>query len=66
MTDMEPIDRYRGCLLGLACGDADTTAAIVGQIAGAHYGINGIPVHWLIKIVMREDIDELARALFAR
>ena len=46
--------------------DADTTAAIVGQIAGAHYGIAGIPAHWLAKIVMREEIDELARALFTR
>ena len=46
--------------------DADTTAAIVGQIAGAHYGIEDIPAHWLAKLVMREAIDELARALFAR
>ena len=46
--------------------DADTTAAIVGQIAGAHYGIDGIPAHWLAKLAMREDIDQLARALFAR
>lgn len=26
--------------------DADTTAAVVGQIAGAFYGINGIPEKW--------------------
>ena len=137
--DVAAIDRYRGCLLGLACGDAvgttvefcergtfepvsdmigrgpdggylrktrdevtgsgycvesleaalwcfattdsfeaavlaaanlgddaDTTAAIVGQIAGAHYGVDGIPARWLAKLAMREDIDQLARALFAR
>ena len=46
--------------------DADTTAAIVGQVAGAHYGIDGIPAHWLAKLAMRGDIDELARAIFAR
>lgn len=46
--------------------DADTTAAIVGQIAGAHYGIAGIPPHWLERLVMRDDIDALARALHAR
>ena len=46
--------------------DADTTAAIVGQVAGAHYGIGGIPAHWLVRLKMREDIDALARALHAR
>jgi len=46
--------------------DADTTAAIVGQIAGAHYGIDAIPAHWVAKLAMREEIDELAQALFKR
>jgi len=46
--------------------DADTTAAIVGQLAGAHYGIDGIPAGWLVRLKMREDIDTLARALHAR
>lgn len=46
--------------------DADTTAAIVGQIAGAHYGVDGIPPHWLARLAMRDDIDALARALFER
>jgi len=46
--------------------DADTTAAIVGQIAGAHYGVDGIPVRWLEKLAMRAEIDELATALHAR
>ena len=43
--------------------DADTTAAIVGQIAGAHHGVDGIPPGWLAKLSMRDDIDGLARAL---
>ena len=46
--------------------DADTTAAIVGQIAGAHYGVDAIPASWLARLAMRDDIDALARALFAR
>ena len=46
--------------------DADTTAAIVGQIAGAHYGIDAIPARWRERLAMRDEIDDLARALFAR
>lgn len=46
--------------------DADTTAAIVGQIAGAHYGIEAIPPLWREKLALRDDIDALARALFER
>jgi len=45
--------------------DADTTAAICGQIAGAHYGVSGIPSHWLERLVMRDEIIELADALLA-
>jgi ADP-ribosyl-[dinitrogen reductase] hydrolase len=43
--------------------DADTTAAICGQIAGAHYGIGSIPPKWLERLVMREDIELLADGL---
>lgn len=46
--------------------DADTTGAIVGQLAGAYYGVEGIPAHWLQKLAMREDIEGLAVALHAR
>ena len=36
-----------GCLLAANLGDdADTTAAIYGQIAGAHWGLGGIPERW--------------------
>jgi ADP-ribosylglycohydrolase len=30
--------------------DADTTAAICGQIADAYYGYNGIPQPWRAKL----------------
>jgi ADP-ribosyl-[dinitrogen reductase] hydrolase len=44
--------------------DADTTAAIVGQLAGAYYGVQGIPPDWLRTLWMHEDIQETADALF--
>ncbi|MBN2385556.1 MAG: ADP-ribosylglycohydrolase family protein [Anaerolineales bacterium] len=45
--------------------DADTTAAICGQIAGAHYGASGIPSPWLERLVMRGEIARLAEQLSA-
>ena len=46
--------------------DADTTAAICGQIAGAYYGYNGIPQAWREKIVFHAEILALAKRLYAR
>lgn len=45
--------------------DADTTAAICGQIAGAFYGEPGIPAHWLERLAMRDQIAKLANDLYA-
>jgi ADP-ribosyl-[dinitrogen reductase] hydrolase len=45
--------------------DADTTAAICGQIAGAYYGQSGIPAHWLNQLAMRDEITEIAERLYA-
>ncbi len=61
-------DRFDAAVLAAANlgDDADTTAAIVGQIAGAHYGVDAIPAHWRERLVMRDDIDALAVALFER
>jgi ADP-ribosyl-[dinitrogen reductase] hydrolase len=42
-------------------GDADTTGAIAGMLAGGHYGIEDIPKRWLRKMA-REVIDEIATA----
>ena len=44
--------------------DADTTAAIAGQIAGAHYGVAGIPAGWLEKLHWHDEIARLATALW--
>lgn len=43
--------------------DADTTAAITGQIAGAFWGRGGIPAHWLAKLHQEQDIRGLALSL---
>ena len=58
-------DDFRsGALLAVNLGDdADTTGAIYGQIAGAHYGLSGIPVAWEEKIAKRDLIEGFARGL---
>ena len=55
-----------GALLAVNLGDdADTTAAIYGQIAGAFYGADGIPAEWRAKLTMHDFIQEKADQLFA-
>ena len=46
-------------------GDADTIAAIYGQLAGAYYGVEAIPATWLNKLAWQERIRSLAQQLFA-
>jgi len=43
---------FEECLTGIVNqgGDADTTGAIGGMIAGAHYGLEGLPQKWLNKL----------------
>ncbi|TCZ54239.1 ADP-ribosylglycohydrolase family protein [Roseicella aquatilis] len=43
--------------------DADTTAAVAGQIAGALYGCAGIPAGWLERLLWRREIETLGRLL---
>ena len=53
-----------GCLLAANLGDdADTTAAVFGQIAGAYYGESGIPDSWLERLSMRNGIEQYADGL---
>ena len=50
-----------GALLAVNLGDdADTTGAIYGQIAGAHYGAETIPAAWRDKLTMAAEIRSLA------
>jgi ADP-ribosylglycohydrolase len=46
-----------------SCNRPDTTAAIAGQIAGAYYGVEGIPSSWLEKLAMKDEIFDIARKL---
>ena len=59
-------DDFRtGCLLAVNLGDdADTTAAIFGQLAGAHYGESAIPPDWRAKLARKPLLDRLAESLF--
>lgn len=61
-------ESYEAAILAAANlgDDADTTAAICGQVAGAFYGEAGIPAHWLEKLVMRGEIVRLAERLSGR
>ncbi len=44
--------------------DADTTAAIAGQLAGAVYGLSGIPGDWRDVLAWRDRLEHSAAALF--
>ncbi len=53
-----------GCLLAANLGeDADTTAAVYGQLAGAFYGESGIPREWTGQLTLREVIVSFADRL---
>ncbi len=54
-----------GCLLAANLGnDADTTAAVYGQLAGAYYGAAAIPAGWREKLALRDEIAALAEGLW--
>jgi ADP-ribosylglycohydrolase len=59
-------DNFRdGCLLAVNIGDdADTTGAIYGQLAGAFYGVDAIPLSWRQKLAHIETIESFAERLF--
>jgi ADP-ribosyl-[dinitrogen reductase] hydrolase len=53
-----------GALMAVNLGeDADTTGAVYGQIAGAFYGLDGIPAGWLEKLHGRDMILDFANKL---
>ena len=47
-------------------GDADSTGAILGAIAGAFYGVAAIPDRWLLGLQNRDGVDSRACALAER
>ena len=59
-------DFGEGALMAANLGDdADTTAAIYGQIAGAHYGAESIPFEWRSKLTDEELIIHMADSLYS-
>jgi ADP-ribosylglycohydrolase len=53
-----------GCLRAANLGeDADTTAAVYGQLAGAFYGDEGIPAEWRARLAQRALIEQTAAQL---
>ena len=54
-----------GCLKAANLGDdADTTAAIYGQLAGAYYGIDAIPKKWRDKLSHLSTLEWVADKLY--
>lgn len=54
-----------GALMAVNLGDdADTTGAIYGQLAGAFYGISGIPEHWVDRLADNAMLREFAEGLY--
>lgn len=58
-------DNFRDAVLLAAnlADDADTTAAIAGQLAGALYGMSGIPAEWRARLAWAERIGTAGRRL---
>ena len=58
---------FEECLVGTVNqgGDADTTGAICGMLAGGYYGIDGIPKRWQKKLDRRllSELEQLAVCL---
>lgn len=58
-------DFESGALKAVNLGDdADTVGAVYGQIAGAYYGIAGIPQKWREKGYRSPEIEYMAKDLY--
>jgi ADP-ribosyl-[dinitrogen reductase] hydrolase len=60
-------DDFRDCLIDVVNrgGDADTTGAIAGMLAGALYGMKQIPFRWIksLDTTIRQSCEDQAQAL---
>ena len=58
-------DFESGALKAVNLGnDADTVGAVYGQIAGAYYGMSGIPEHWLKRLYRKLEIEVAVECLY--
>ncbi len=59
-------DNFESAILTAAnlADDADSVAAVAGQLAGAIWGASAIPQHWTAKLVWHDKIRGLADALY--
>lgn len=62
-------DGFEACLVAVVNqgGDADTTGAIAGAVAGAYYGLDALPRRWLRRLdpAVAEEAARLAERLVA-
>ena len=62
-------DSFEACLINVVNrgGDADTTGAIAGMIAGSYYGLGAVPDRWLTKLdsTIARACEVQAKALLA-
>ena len=58
---------FRGAVLLAAnlADDADTVAAVTGQLAGALYGLSGIPDHWRERVAWKDRLLAAGRRLLS-
>ncbi len=61
-------DNYKDCVLTAVNlgGDTDTTAAVVGGLAGMYYGYEAIPENWVKLLARRDDITLLVERMSRR
>jgi ADP-ribosylglycohydrolase len=53
-----------GALLAVNLGDdADTTGAVYGQLAGAYYGVEGVPGEWRTRLAKLGLLERFAARL---
>lgn len=58
-------DFASGALAAVNLGeDADTTGAVYGQVAGAWYGVRGIPEGWVGRVARRGEIEGVGERLW--
>lgn len=59
-------DNFKDAILLAAnlADDADSVAATAGQLAGALYGVSGMPPEWVAKVAWSQRICHVARHLF--